>query len=152
MREETDSTGHAANLNKQQALTHWSSYLYFQISRRGRCGLLTEPFFPIDLVPLVVKTPCYLSRRDSIMNQPREDTAHSSNIRGRRWHDLCVRGIWGRWIDPQGKALETFTILTTTPNTLLSVIHNRKPVILNPGDYDVWLPSGSTEAVLSRKR
>jgi hypothetical protein len=53
---------------------------------------------------------------------------------------------------PQGKAVETCTILTTTPNTLLSDIHDRMPVILNPAHYGFWLTSGSTEAVLKLLR
>src|SRR5246127_4376034 len=65
---------------------------------------------------------------------------------------FAFAGLWDRWIDPQGRAVETCTILTTTPNTLLSDIHDRMPVILNPGDYDVWLTSGSTEAVLKLLR
>ena len=31
------------------------------------------------------------------------------------------------------------TILTTTPNVLLQVIHDRMPVILNPAHYHSWL-------------
>ena len=54
---------------------------------------------------------------------------------------FAFAGLWDRWIDPQGKAVETCTILTTTPNTLLSDIHDRMPVILNPADYEVWLTS-----------
>jgi putative SOS response-associated peptidase YedK len=34
---------------------------------------------------------------------------------------------------------ESCTILTTTPNSLLSDIHDRMPVILRPDDYDLWL-------------
>lgn len=48
-------------------------------------------------------------------------------------------GLWDRWTDPRGEAIETCTILTTTSNTLLSDIHDRMPVILNPVDYDSWL-------------
>lgn len=35
--------------------------------------------------------------------------------------------------------VETFTIITTTPNELLAPIHNRMPVILAPEDFDAWL-------------
>ncbi len=52
---------------------------------------------------------------------------------------FAFAGLWDRSIDPQGKALETCAILTTTPNRHLSDIHDRMPVILNPGDYDTWL-------------
>jgi putative SOS response-associated peptidase YedK len=35
--------------------------------------------------------------------------------------------------------VESFTILTTTPNALLADIHDRMPAILRPDDYDLWL-------------
>jgi putative SOS response-associated peptidase YedK len=42
---------------------------------------------------------------------------------------------WGRGDEP----LETFTILTTSPNELVAPIHDRMPVIIAPEDYDRWL-------------
>ena len=36
-------------------------------------------------------------------------------------------------------ALQTYTILTTDPNTLTAPIHSRMPVILRPEDYERWL-------------
>ena len=35
--------------------------------------------------------------------------------------------------------MDTFTILTTEPNDLMRPLHNRMPVILEPGDYGRWL-------------
>jgi putative SOS response-associated peptidase YedK len=31
------------------------------------------------------------------------------------------------------------SILTTTPNAVTSVVHDRMPVILDPDSYDLWL-------------
>ena len=36
-------------------------------------------------------------------------------------------------------AIESYTILTTSPNVLMETIHNRMPVILAQGDEDEWL-------------
>ena len=36
-------------------------------------------------------------------------------------------------------AVETCTIVTTAANDLMSPLHDRMPVILNPIDYDFWL-------------
>jgi putative SOS response-associated peptidase YedK len=43
---------------------------------------------------------------------------------------------------PSGKALATFSILTTTPNAVTAAVHDRMPVILDPDSYDLWLDPG----------
>jgi putative SOS response-associated peptidase YedK len=52
---------------------------------------------------------------------------------------FAFAGLWDRWRNPQGDVVESCTILTTTPNSLLADIHDRMPVILNPDHYDLWL-------------
>lgn len=52
---------------------------------------------------------------------------------------FAFAGLWGRWRGPDGHAVETFTILTTTPNELLADVHDRMPVILAPEHYHRWL-------------
>jgi len=51
-------------------------------------------------------------------------------------------GLWESWQPNEGPPLETFTILTTSPNEMMKPIHNRMPVILEPGDYARWLAPG----------
>lgn len=48
-------------------------------------------------------------------------------------------GLWDRWMSPQKEMIESCTILTTTPNSVLADIHDRMPVILRPDHYDLWL-------------
>ena len=55
---------------------------------------------------------------------------------------FAFAGIWDRWWDPSGNAVETCSILTTTPNTVTSAVHDRMPVILDPDSYDLWLDPG----------
>jgi putative SOS response-associated peptidase YedK len=52
---------------------------------------------------------------------------------------FAFAGLWDRWIDPHGKAIESCTIITTTANSHLADIHDRMPVILPSGAYASWL-------------
>lgn len=65
-------------------------------------------------------------------------------------------GLWERWKDHDDEqqqqhppaALETCTILTTSPNELMAPIHDRMPVIIAQADFELWLDPGSkAEAV-----
>ena len=60
-------------------------------------------------------------------------------IRGANRAVLALAGLWERWQDDAHDPIETFTIITTSPNATVKPIHNRMPVILHPGDYDRWL-------------
>jgi putative SOS response-associated peptidase YedK len=55
---------------------------------------------------------------------------------------FAFAGLWERWKDPEGKLIETCSIITTTPNKLTEDVHDRMPVILHPDDYDLWLDPG----------
>jgi putative SOS response-associated peptidase YedK len=55
---------------------------------------------------------------------------------------FAFAGLWDRWKNPTGEIVETCSILTTTANALTSSIHDRMPVILDPGDYELWLDPG----------
>lgn len=52
---------------------------------------------------------------------------------------FAFAGIYEYWVDEIGKVLVSCSILTTTPNTLISELHNRMPVILEPNNYNTWL-------------
>ena len=55
---------------------------------------------------------------------------------------FAFAGIWERWKDPSGQWVKSCSILTTTPNAVTSAVHDRMPVILDRGDYDLWLDPG----------
>lgn len=53
---------------------------------------------------------------------------------------LAFAGLWDRWESQDGsQALESCTILTTRANDLVTRLHDRMPVILEPADFDLWL-------------
>ena len=54
-------------------------------------------------------------------------------------------GLWDAWKDGQGHWLQSFAIVTTEANELMSRIHPRMPVILHSRDYDRWLDREETE-------
>ena len=69
-------------------------------------------------------------------------TPYAIGCRNRRW--FCLGGLWESAM-VAGEVLDTFTVLTTTPNERMAAIHNRMPVIVGPGDYARWLDAGDGE-------
>jgi putative SOS response-associated peptidase YedK len=57
---------------------------------------------------------------------------------------FALAGLWDLWRKPDGKRLESFTIITTEPNELVRPVHNRMPVILRPEDEEQWLDVSRT--------
>jgi putative SOS response-associated peptidase YedK len=58
---------------------------------------------------------------------------------------FAFAGIWDAWKDGEGHWLQSYAIVTTEANELMSRIHPRMPVILNSRDYDRWLDRDETE-------
>lgn len=63
-------------------------------------------------------------------------TPYAIGCRNRRWFSLG--GLWEKSVI-DGNEIESFTILTTTPNERMAKIHNRMPVIVHPRNYARWL-------------
>src|ERR1700742_4607467 len=52
----------------------------------------------------------------------------------------ALAGLWEKWKDHKaGTELLTFCVITTDPNKVVEVLHDRMPVILPAKDYDRWL-------------
>ncbi|MBK9425183.1 MAG: SOS response-associated peptidase [Bacteroidetes bacterium] len=59
------------------------------------------------------------------------------------WDLFAFAGLWDEWADKEtGEIIPTFTILTTAANSLVSPIHDRMPVILEPEEEKRWLKKG----------
>ncbi len=52
---------------------------------------------------------------------------------------FAFAGLWDTWVSPEGDAIKTACILTTSPNSIVKPVHDRMPVILEPSDYETWL-------------
>ena len=64
---------------------------------------------------------------------------------------MAFAGVWEGWRSPEGDILRTFAIVTTNANAQMSVLHERMPVILETGDWPVWLGEQSGDpAILLR--
>jgi len=59
---------------------------------------------------------------------------------------MAFAGLRGAWKDPaNNKWLQSFAIITTEANEVMTPIHDRMPVILHPGDFDRWLSRDETD-------
>jgi putative SOS response-associated peptidase YedK len=60
---------------------------------------------------------------------------------------MAFAGLWDAWKDPvNGQWLQSYTIITTEANELMSQVHDRMPVILHPRDFDRWLDREVTDS------
>lgn len=86
--------------------------------RRRRCLVVADGFYEWQKQN-GAKQPFYIRLRDS--------------------RPFAFAGLWEHWEGADGSVIESCTLLTTQPNDLLRVLHNRMPVILQPKDYELWL-------------
>ena len=59
-----------------------------------------------------------------------------------RWRTgrlMALAGLWETWRSPAGEWIRSFAIITTDPNELCAQLHNRKPMVLKPESWPVWL-------------
>jgi putative SOS response-associated peptidase YedK len=89
--------------------------------RRRRCIIPASGFYEWRKNPDKTKTPMYITRKDG--------------------HPMGLAGLWDIWHDPTGGELPTCTIITTAPNELMAVVHDRMPLILPESHYRFWLTS-----------
>ncbi len=70
-------------------------------------------------------------------------TPHFIHLKTRE--PFAFAGLWDEWHSPDGSEIRSCTIITTEPNELMAPIHDRMPVILEPGDYPEWLDTTARE-------
>jgi putative SOS response-associated peptidase YedK len=95
--------------------------------RRRRCLIPADGFFEWKAVPgLKTKTPMY--------------------VRMKSGNPFVFAGLWENWSSPDGSILQSCTIVTTEPNSLMKDIHSRMPVILPASVHEQWLEPGEVVA------
>ncbi len=79
-------------------------------------------------------------RRQGPDGKPMGKLPHA--IRRKDGRPMAFAGIWEVWrdqADPDAELLRTCAIVTTSANDLMRPIHDRMPVVLDPGDWAAWL-------------
>jgi putative SOS response-associated peptidase YedK len=71
--------------------------------------------------------------------QKTDDGKQPMYIRLKSAEPFALAGIYSHWKAPTEKVILSCSIITTTPNAVLSPIHNRMPVILRPDDEAIWI-------------
>lgn len=61
------------------------------------------------------------------------------HIRMKKGDPFCFAGLWDKWVSQDGEIIQSFTIITTSPNKLIENIHDRMPVILHRDDEQRWI-------------
>jgi putative SOS response-associated peptidase YedK len=59
---------------------------------------------------------------------------------------FAFAGLSDRWVPEVGEPVETFTIITTQANRLVSEVHDRMPVIIAPANSQRWLTAPANTA------
>jgi putative SOS response-associated peptidase YedK len=121
-------------------IPHWAKDTKLQPANARSDGVATKPYF-----------------RDSFKNRrcliPVNGYYEWSEVGGKKQpyfihmpgNELfSLAGIWSRWDSPD-KTIESCAIITTDPNSYLTNIHDRMPVIIRQEDYGVWLEKGGIE-------
>jgi putative SOS response-associated peptidase YedK len=107
-------------------------------------GALPAPFKPAFRVAfrkrrcLILADGFYEWKKEGRHKQP-------FHIRLRDGRPFAFAGLWEHWEGPEGKVIDSCTILTATPNELLRPLHHRMAVILPSIEYDLWLDPGVQE-------
>ena len=53
-------------------------------------------------------------------------------------HPFALAGVWDHW-ENAGQVIDSAAIIVTGGNAMMKPIHDRMPVIIDPGDFERWL-------------
>ena len=52
---------------------------------------------------------------------------------------VALAGLWEHWQDEQGSELESCVILVQAAKGQVTRVHERMPIVIDPGSFDLWL-------------
>lgn len=85
-----------------------------------RCLVVTDGFYEWKKITVKEKQPYAIAMADG--------------------GQMVMAGLWSMWKDPKsGDEILSCTVLTGAPNTVMSELHDRMPVILAETDWPKWL-------------
>jgi putative SOS response-associated peptidase YedK len=59
---------------------------------------------------------------------------------------IALAGLWAGWKDDDtGEVIRSFTVITTSANTMMAPVHDRMPVMIPETRWDDWLDPGRLE-------
>ncbi|KAK1750872.1 hypothetical protein QBC47DRAFT_330945 [Echria macrotheca] len=101
--------------------------LWGGIKGRKRCVVIAEGFYEWITKGPKTKVPYYVKRKDGRV--------------------MCFAGLWDCVSYEDGEKVYTYTIVTTSSSERLRFLHDRMPVILEPGSEEMrmWLDPGRWE-------
>jgi putative SOS response-associated peptidase YedK len=109
----------------------------------GAAGIITKPAFR-----KAIRSQRCLVVADAFIEgstQEKLDKPYVVHL-GKQNRPFAFAGIWDEWADREsGEIIQSFAIITTTPNELLQKIpHHRSPVVLNQSSESIWLNPDSS--------
>ncbi|MDN7227587.1 SOS response-associated peptidase [Planococcus liqunii] len=76
----------------------------------------------------------------------RDDGKTPMRIKLKSGEPFAFAALWESWKSPEGKTVNTCSILTTGANELMGTIHDRMPVILTKEAEKIWLDPNVQDA------
>lgn len=92
--------------------------------KRKRCLVLSDGFYEWKKISVKEKIPYRIKMEDDSL--------------------FAMAGIWDTWKNEVGELINSFAIITTSPNELMENIHNRMPVIIDKKNEKAWLNETDT--------
>ncbi len=115
-----------------------TSRLFAPYFRSARCIVPVDAFYEWKK----------LASEDAVAKKvPKQPMA----IRMKDKQPFALAGLFSVWKGEDGKEHPSFAIVTTDANRMMTPIHHRMPVILNPKDFARWLDRDNKETEQLRK-